>query len=291
MAGRGAGRRRFDEVRALLHSHNVPFESVVTEGPGHATVLAKEAAAAGTPVVAACGGDGTISQVANGLVGSESALAVVPLGTGNDLARHLSIAKLETAVRTLAEGVATAVDLIGWKGHEAAGYLINVAGCGFDAVVAERVNRGFRGVSGTAAYVAGVVATLATFRSASLSLEIDGKNVQCRGMLCAVANASSYGGGMRIAPEARIDDGLLEVVVIQEVGRLEFLRTFPRVFKGTHVTHHAVSVFRGKQVRVGSDPPWPVLCDGEICGTTPVTFEIKEKALRVLVPASRSLGR
>ena len=251
-------------------------------------MLAREAADSGIEIVVACGGDGTISQVANGLTNTRTRLGLLPLGTGNDLARHLGLLDPRLAVQAILTGSAIHADLVRWSSagtHDRrAGFMLNVAGCGFDALVAERVNQGFKGLNGTSAYLAAVAATLATFQPGPLRVEVDGRVVEGPAMLCAVANASSYGGGMRIAPEARIDDGLLDVVLIGRVSRFEFLRTFPRVFKGTHVSHPAVTCLRGKKVLIEADAAMPILCDGELCGFTPAEFELDPGAIQILVP-------
>jgi len=187
---------------------------------------------------------------------------------------------LEFAVQTILCGTPQSVDLGQVKGR----WFINVAGCGFDAVVAERINQGFRYLHGTPAYIAAVLQSLHTFRAATLRLTLDGLTHELRAMLCAVANAQGYGGGMKVAPDAQIDDGMFDLCIIREAGALEFLRAFPSVFRGTHVTHPKVTMFCARHVVIESEPPLPLLVDGEIMGTTPAEFTIQPKAIEVLVP-------
>jgi diacylglycerol kinase (ATP) len=163
-------------------------------------------------------------------------------------------------------------------------WFLNVAGCGFDAVVARRVNQGFRFLHGTAAYVAAVLHSLATFRPATLRLTLDGDIREERAMLCSVANARCYGGGMWIAPDARLDDGLFDLCLLREVGMVEFLRAFPRVFRGTHTTHPKVTMLRARHIVIESEPPLPVLIDGEVVGTTPAEFILAPHAISVMSP-------
>jgi diacylglycerol kinase (ATP) len=163
-------------------------------------------------------------------------------------------------------------------------FYINIVGCGFDAVVAARVNGGYRWLSGTAAYVAAALQTLATYRAAEMRLNIDGVEITERAMLCCVANTSSYGGGMRIAPDARIDDGMLDVCVLREAGILEFLRAFPTVFKGDHVNHPKFWTRRARRVTIESDTPLPVLVDGDVTHSTPVRIEAAPAAIQVMLP-------
>ena len=151
--------------------------------------------------------------------------------------------------------------------------------------MAERINHGYPRLRGTSAYLAAVLQTLASYRATDLRIDVDGQSSRRRAMLCAVANATCYGGGMRIAPNALIDDGLLDVVVVGDVGTVGFLRSFPRVFKGTHLSHPKVTALTGELVLIESDRPLPVLADGEIVGKTPVSFKILPRALTILSPA------
>jgi diacylglycerol kinase (ATP) len=232
-------------------------------------------------MVIAAGGDGTLHGVVNGVVGGSATVAQIPLGTGNDFARAVGIPiRPAEAAGVLASGRAALVDL-GRVGNR---LFINAAGCGFDAAVAERVNRGFRSLGGASAYIAAVIATLFRYRATAMTITVDGQSIARRAMLCAVANGTGYGGGMRIAPEARWDDGLLDVCIVAECSRIEFLRAFPQVFRGVHTHHPKVQMLRGKRVTVESDPPVGVLVDGEIAGTTPVILETVPGAIRFVVP-------
>jgi diacylglycerol kinase (ATP) len=282
-SGRGTGRARRGELEALLQRYAAgsEWQVVETSAPGHASALAAEVAVGGATIVAAAGGDGTYGEVANGIVGTSARLGIIPLGTGNDFARALGLnTDLERSVRTLFEGTPHAIDL----GRTGDRYFINVAGCGFDAAVAERVNRGFRRLRGTSAYVAAVYQTLLSFRAAEMRLVLDGEIRTVRAMLCSIANTPTYGGGMKIAPDARIDDGWFDVCILAEAGRFEFMRAFPRVFKGTHVTHPKVTILRARVVSVESDRPLPVLVDGDVLDTTPAHFQIHPAAIQVMTP-------
>jgi len=293
-AGRGQGARRRAELERLLaheagtlaQASPVRWEIIETTAPGSGSDLAAAAVNAGAQLVAACGGDGTYGEVVNGIVGTGARLGIVPLGTGNDFARCLGLGTdLERSVHTLFHGTPRPVDL----GHTQGRWFINVAGCGFDAVVAQRVNKqrskaGWRHIRGTAAYVVALVQSLIAFRPAALRLTLDGQTRELRAMLCTVANAPSYGGGMLVAPDAAIDDGFFDLCLIGDTGRLEFLRAFPRVFKGTHVTHPKVTMLRAKHIKIESDPPLPILVDGDVMGTTPAEFSLTPHAIEVMAP-------
>jgi len=285
-AGRCRAMRHQQTLESLLQQASrhtgMTWRMVRTTRAGQATELARQAAEEGASVVVAAGGDGTCGEVANGIVGTPARLGILPLGTGNDFARCAGISEnLHTAVENLFTGKPRRVDL-GWVNGR---YFINIAGCGFDAAVAERVNRGFRLLSGTAAYIAAVVHTLITFKPPHMRITMDDEEVYLRALLCTVANTQSYGAGMRIAPYAQIDDGLLDVCIAQVVSKLEFLRVFPRVYKGTHISHPRFLMRTAQRVRVESTPPAPVLVDGDVMGTTPAEFRVYPAAIDVILPA------
>ena len=290
-SGRGRGARLLPEIKRLLanaaenRSGALTWEVFVTKSPGDGIRLANKSAKEGADIVAAAGGDGTINEVVNGIAGTGACLGVMPLGTGNDFARCIGIGPgIEHAINTLVNGKRLSVDL----GRAKERWFINAAGCGFDGAVADRVNRGFRFLKGTPAYIAAVLQTLIGFRPADYRLTLDGETRECRAMMCAISNGRSYGGGMMIAPDAEINDGLLDICIVGDMSKFEFVRSFPRVFKGTHVTHPKVATARAKRVAIETDPGVPVLIDGEVIGETPVEFTIEPSAIEVMTPALRS---
>ncbi|HEV3464614.1 MAG TPA: diacylglycerol kinase family lipid kinase, partial [Actinomycetota bacterium] len=159
---------------------------------------------------------------------------------------------------------------------------LNVAGAGFDSEVNRIANQRLAWAGNRPRYVGAVLAELLVGRTAQFRLSLDGQTTEPRGWLVAVANGPSYGGGMLVAPRASLADGLLEVVVIHEIGKLEFLRTFPRVFSGGHVQHPAVAVHQAAHVELDADRPLAVYADGEPAGTLPATFTVRRAAITVL---------
>ncbi len=249
--------------------------------PGTGSYLARQAVESGADIVVAAGGDGTVCEVANGLLGRSAVLGVLPCGTGNDFARTLGIGTdMALAMRTLAFGESRMVDV----GKCGQGHFVNVAGCGFDAQVAHRINHGFRRLRGTTAYIAATLTTLRDYRPTPVRLTIDGITHEQKIMLCAIANARSYGGGMRIAPNADLFDGMFDLIVVGELSKFAFLKAFPNVFRGTHISHPSVTVLRCRNVQIESESPIPVLADGEELSATPVSFEVVPKALSVMFP-------
>jgi diacylglycerol kinase (ATP) len=291
-SGRGKGRKAIPVIQRCFADHGIPLKIVETERPGQAVSTgefvpgsagwyAAEAVSKRARVIIAAGGDGTVGEVANALMGTPTALGILPVGTGNDMVRSLGISRnLPEAIAQFVHGRIRRID----AGRSPNGYFVNIAGVGFDAEVAHAINHRFRHLHGTTAYLVAVISTLARYRPQEIELEIDGVCHRERIMLCAVANAQSYGGGMRVAPTARLDSGKFEIVLVGDVSRWEFLKTFPSVFKGTHVSHPKVKVFTGESVQITSPVPLPVLADGEEIGSTPVHFSIVPSGLTVVVP-------
>jgi diacylglycerol kinase (ATP) len=161
---------------------------------------------------------------------------------------------------------------------------VAIAGAGFDSRTAQTVNSGIRYLSGPAAYVLGAIVTALDFRPFQLTITTDGATRELAAMFVSIANTPTTGGGMRIAPDARIDDGYLDICLVGAVPNGELLWQLTNVFKGAHVHHPAVCMLRARSVRLSADPPQPLLIDGEVCGTTPATIQLDRHALAVKAP-------
>lgn len=284
-----AGRGRGAKMRLALQNQLPDAAIWETKRAGHAIELARDAVQNGAQIVVAAGGDGTLGEVLNGIWGTRAKLGVLPLGTGNDFARCIGIGtKWENAIAVLKSGNCRLVDVgrveIGGQSR----HFLNVAGAGFDSRVAARINqhrpRILSKMSGTSAYLVAALAEMRRFPLAQIRLEMDNEIVETRAVLCAIANAQSYGGGMRVAPDADLSDGLFDICLIKELGKAEFMRAFPSVFAGKHIHHPRVEMFRAATIRLESEPPLPVLVDGEIMGETPASFEIAARAIEVAMP-------
>ncbi|MCU0315640.1 MAG: diacylglycerol kinase family lipid kinase [Fimbriimonadaceae bacterium] len=277
-SGRGAGAKAESTIRKSLDA-----DLWRTEGRGHAQDLAQKAMGAGFTTIYAAGGDGTVNEVLNGLDLSQATLGILPVGTGNDLCRHLGITTLEEGIKVALAGHTTLVDvgkLVSSKGER---LFLNVAGCGFDAAVAEAINRGYKFLSGRTAYIAALLGQLVSFRSPDLVVKGQDQVIyQGRGMLCSVANSSSYGGGMKVAPLADLTDGRLDAVIVHHLSKIRFLREFPQVFAGSHLGLDVVTFRQDQGFTVQTTPEMPVLVDGEIWGSTPVSYSLMPSALTLL---------
>ena len=280
-AGNGRARRVWEQVRRDVDGVR-RWDCALSERVGHARDLALAAASAGYERVVAVGGDGTLCEVASGLVGSETALASVPAGTGNDCVRNFGIPRdARSAARLAASGAPRPVDLGEIRTPHASTWFLSVAGFGFDAEVAWRANRARRVVGGPGVYVLGVLQALRHYASPTMRLWIDGR-VVIEGpiFLVAVANGASYGGGMLIAPDARPDDGAFEVCIVHRLSRLEVLRMLPSLYSGGHRHHPAVEFVRCSELHAESAEAVRCQADGELVGTLPATFTIRPGALR-----------
>lgn len=280
-AGRGRTSRMLDDLHDAASEVGVACE--VSPEPGAPTKLARAAAQAGHDLVA-CGGDGVVAEVAAVAADTGRRLAIVPTGAGNDFARTLGydVKHPLGAFRVIEHGRDRVVDL----GRVNDRWYTCVTAAGFDAE-ANRWANTVRRLSGTTLYVAAVLRTLAVYRPHPFRLTVDDETHELRAWLIAVGNGPAYAGGMRITPAARMDDGLLDVTVVGELNRARFLWAFPRVFRGTHVTHPAVRTFRAARVRLESldeSTPMDVYADGERVGPLPATMEPVRDALTVRVP-------
>ncbi len=281
------------EVRALGLEASVRL----TERPGHATALTREALAAGEELVVAVGGDGTVNEVVNGFaaaaggeVADGAALGVLQHGTGADLVRTYGIpTRPRDAVRLLVEGRERRIDVgrvrcSGPSGPEIR-LFANAASAGVTGDVARRASTTSRRLGGTAAFLAATVAGLRSWRNGEFRIDLDGdgRTLVATAVLCA--NGRYLAGGMHIAPQAEPDDGLFDVVIVGDVGTLDLALNVHRLYRGTLAAHPRVEIVRARSVRVETERPMPVETDGEQPGVTPVTFENLPRALRLLVPA------
>jgi diacylglycerol kinase (ATP) len=248
----------------------------------HAKTLARTAIEDGVDAVVALGGDGMVHLALNVVAGTSTPLGIVPAGTGNDLANHLGlptkdpVAAAGVIADNLNAGARRAMDAVrvgdSWFGC--------VLGAGFDSRVNDRANR-MTWPRGRRRYDLAMLAELRVFKPLPFVLELDGERLETDAMLVALGNARSYGAGMKVCPDASLDDGLLDVTIIGPLSKPQFLKTFPRVFKGTHVSHPAVTCRKAKIVSLSS-PGVTAYADGEFLADLPITCETVPGAVQVL---------
>jgi len=244
--------------------------------------------------VVVVGGDGTVNEAVNGLLAVEEPhrpeLALLPGGTGDDFARTFRIpAALDAALRVATEGAPHAVDagrasFVSWDGSPGERYFANFAGAGISGAIALRGAATSRRLGARAAYFWATLAVFARWRSVEMRLTAGDERRWGPMYEVLVANGAYAAGGMRVAPGAAADDGLLDVVIIGDVTKAEFLTTFPKIYRGSHVRHPKIAVLRASSVSIDAATPLPVVLDGELPGTTPAAFEVLPGALRLRVP-------
>jgi YegS/Rv2252/BmrU family lipid kinase len=280
-AGGGRAGKALPSVRDALRTHGLEHHVECTTSLEHARELARVAAGADETAVA-LGGDGLIGAVASALRGGTGVLGVLPGGRGNDFARALGIPlEPRAACEVLASGVVKPLDLGEANGET----FIGIASCGFDSE-ANRIANETRLVSGNLVYAYGALRALAGWRAATFRIEVDGATVRTvKGYTVAAANSKAYGGGMWLAPDASLEDGLLDVVVVGDVPKTRFLRLLPTVFKGEHVRQPQVEVIRCGEVTIDAERPFQMYADGDPIAALPVTVRALPGAVRVLVPA------
>jgi diacylglycerol kinase (ATP) len=293
VAANGAVGKNWPRIRDFLQAEGAKFDAVLTERPGHATQLARQALDDGYRTIVVVGGDGTVNEVLNGLVvegavDPEVMLGIIPWGTGADFTRSLGIPHdYMGACRQLLRFETRLVD-IGkitclHEGREVERYFINAAGLGFDGEVAELANRSSKVLGGTMTYLACLFISLVTYRNKDVEFSFDGQHVRGRLNSVIVCNGRYLGGGMFMAPEASFDDGIFDVVILGNLNKLEVVTNLPRVYKGTHLTHPKVSLCHAKEVHVEARERMFLQADGELIGEAPATFQVVPGALRVVV--------
>jgi diacylglycerol kinase (ATP) len=264
---------------------------LLSQRPGELTELTRTAIADGAKLLVVVGGDGTVHEVVNGAVGSDGVeLAVLPRGTGKDFVRSLRIPSDEQyALEVARDGRPRSVDVgsatyRSWDGAEARAYFANFAGAGISGAIARRANRSSKALGGRISFFVATVAVFASWKSAEMTVQVEGERRQGDMFEVLVMNGDYAAGGMWVTPEAEPDDGALDVLLIGDVTKADFVRTFPKIYRGKHLSHPKIDLVRGDAVSVDALPAVPVVLDGEQPGTTPARFELVPQALRVRVP-------
>jgi YegS/Rv2252/BmrU family lipid kinase len=278
-AGGGRAMRLLPGVEAALRGQGRPFRVAETMSMQHARELAREACDRNV-FVAAMGGDGITGAVAGELRERQGLLAILPGGRGNDFARKLKIPfDPVEAVQLLADGEERAIDLALADGT----VYLGILSAGIDSDV-NRIALETRLKLGTFVYTYGTLRALARWKEAEWTVTIDGQTQTFPGYSVAVANSGVFGGGMFLAPDARLDDGLLDVVTVSRKSKASFVRGLTRVFNGTHLQDPAINVVQAKEVSFHADRPFTAYADGDPIGELPLTVKVLPGSLRVVTP-------
>jgi YegS/Rv2252/BmrU family lipid kinase len=278
-AGAGRAARLLPHVEAALRAHGIAFRVERTTSIEHARDLARAARNAGA-VAAAMGGDGLAGAVAGELRGGDGVMAVLPGGRGNDLARKLGIGHDPVkAVEILAAGRERRIDVAEAGGRA----FVGILSAGFDSRVNEIANA-TRLPLGTLVYAYGALRVLSTWKPAHWRVTVDGAGHEFAGYAVAVSNSGVFGGGMWLVPDARLDDGLLDVAFTKDRRKLDYLRGLRQVFDGSHVHAPGFEIVRGREVTFEADRPFTAFADGDPIAPLPATVRVAAAALRVIAP-------
>lgn len=255
-------------------------EIVVSTSPADAESQAARGAREGFAPVVAVGGDGTVYQVVNGLMRCENPppLGIVPAGSGNDLVRTLRLPRDPARSIALAWSDAAGAIDVGTCNQR---YFLNVAGVGLDTRVAEAVNARSDGGGGRLTYIAEALRELRRYQNPVLTLRLDEVSITTRVLLVAVGNGRYFAGGMKVCPSADVADGMLDVCIGGDLGRLETLALLPTIFAGQHGRHGKVTTHRVRRLTIEGPPGMSVQLDGEIAGSLPVEIGVRPRALRI----------
>ena len=277
-AGKGRGAKARAIALPRLRDAGFVVRDLQGEDAGEALALARQCVADGVESLVVCGGDGMVHLAAQALAGTQTRLGLIPAGTGNDVARYLDIPRKDPAAAAdvVVAGRTRTLDLA----RSGSTYFVTVLAAGFDAIVNERANA-MTWPRGQMRYNLATVAELRTFKPLAYTLELDGVTRHVEAMLVAVGNGPSFGGGLRITEGALLDDGLLDVVIIKTMTKLDLVRTYPKLFRGTHTTHPKYERHRVSRVTVAA-PGIVSYADGERFGPLPITIECAPAALTVL---------
>jgi len=279
-SGKGRGGRIGELVHARLADAGYQVRALQGRDGDEALDLARQCVQDQVETLVVIGGDGMVHLAVQALAGSQTRLGLVPAGTGNDVARALGLPRKDPAAAAdvIIGGRERAIDLA----KAGSKYYVTVLAAGFDAIVNERANQ-MTWPKGQMRYNLATLAELRTFSPIPYVIEVDGEQHRFDAMMVAVGNSESFGGGMRITEGAVIDDGVLDVISIDPMSKLELIRTFPKLFSGSHIGHPKVHRYRGRTITVAA-PGIVAYADGERMSALPLTVEVAPEALRVLVP-------
>jgi YegS/Rv2252/BmrU family lipid kinase len=291
-AGANSTRKKWPELNRLLNSIGLVFDSTYTEGAGHAIELAREAAGDGYEYLVSVGGDGTVNEVANGIMHSGGAdrvsLGVVSTGTGSDFVRSLGLpAQYQDACSLLVSPRRSRIDVgrveFHNNGNTSSRFFVNVAGVGFDAAATAATEKMPKRLGGTIPYLAGLFRTLITYRNKSVVLSVGDRVENARVLSVIVGNGNYIGGGMNVTPFASPTDGFLDICVIGDINKFNLIKSLPMLYNGTINDHPKVTMDRSDRVTVESTDKFLVHADGEVLGEGPASFTIFPAALSIVV--------
>jgi YegS/Rv2252/BmrU family lipid kinase len=293
-AGSGKGKKDWNKISDLLRKHNLEFTAKFTESKGHAIICAREGINEGFRKIISVGGDGTLNEVVNGIFLNDTcapadvSVAIIPVGTGNDWGRMFGISHdYESAIRIIEENKQAKHDvgLISYfNGKEQSNrYFINIAGLGFESMVVKRTNnQKEKGRTGKTIYFYNLLISLISYHNTKAEIIIDGKKSVSNVFSMNIGNGRYCGGGMRQTPDARPDDGVFDVTIINGMGKIEIIRNLKILYDGTILSHPKINGYKCRNIKVTSDSIIYAEADGESLGHTPLEFNIIPSGINIV---------
>lgn len=283
-AGAGRSHKAMQTVEQRLKEKNIDYIVEETKYRLHAVELARQAVGKGYQGIISVGGDGTLLEVAGELYGSEETLGIIPAGTGNDFRRAVNVSKdVNEALDVILAGHSEYVDM-GFLGHDRP--FLNVAGTGFDVEVIYNTEKVRRLFTGGFAYLLGIMMSLFKYKPVTIDITANGETIRRSVLLIAIANGRCYAGGLHVAPDSSVYDGLFNVVVINHMPKWRILLELPKLKKGLVSKVHHAEQFLCSDISISCSAPKRFNLDGEVYGQTPTNLSIKPHALRVFCPES-----
>lgn len=282
IAGGGKCGRIYPAVVHTLREAGVECDVIISQYPGYIRQVSSELAGRGVETVIACGGDGTVNELVNGIAGTTTAMGVIPVGTANDFAVNMGMSReVSVSCAIIRERRTRRIDLVRVNDDK---FFASTGCLGFDAEVAAFASRTRKARSNAfLLHVFGAILKFFSYRPKTVELSFDGKKYSGKVMLVAFGNIRSYARGMLITPGAVPDDSWLDICLVRPMPRWKTLTVLPAVYKGTHINNKEVSVYRTRSVHVLSSEPMALYADGDFMTTTPFRLEVMPKHLKVIV--------
>lgn len=288
VAGNGIALRMTNTIHKLFNElklkyQDISYEIVYTKEEGHATEIARKYSSMDDYRIYAVGGDGTLNEVLNGMIGSGSSLGCIPGGSGNDFIKSL-VTKFDRRriLMNTVLGTEEEIDVATVDGR----YFINIASMGFDASVVNNVEKfkGMKYIPNKFAYLASVLDTAKDFKNLNLRIVVDQKEINTEAFMVAIANGKYYGGGIKIAPESDLKDGLLDVLIVRDITRGKIMKFLPKVIPGKHMDLDEVTLMRARTIDLYSDEPVFINIDGELEARREAHFKVEDTKVRFIIP-------
>jgi YegS/Rv2252/BmrU family lipid kinase len=280
VAGKGKALTVKDKLLNELDKAKITYEIVISSYEGEIEKFALNVDIARFTEIIALGGDGTVVEVLNGIIDKKIKLGIIPIGTGNDFFRSIQPKiDIDDAIKKIVDDKTILSDV----GIINDVYFLNVSGFGMDSYILENLKKIKKFIKGSFAYTVSTFYTLFSYKSKKIYIEIDGVQLERDIMLVSICNGKYFGGGMMVSPNANIDDGQFELIIVKKMSILRFIKIFGKIFKGTHLFVDEVEEFKGKKFKIKSDVEIPLNVDGNLIGVTPLEINITNFKLEIFI--------